>query len=236
MIKRKRLFFDIETSPNIGFFWQSGYKLDIGYDNIIKERSIICIAYKWENSKTQCLTWDKHQSDRKIVEKFSKIIEEADEVVAHNGDNFDIKWLRTRCIKYGVSLNPNIITLDTLKIARSKFKFNSNRLDYIAQYLGVGKKIDNGGINLWKDIVLHKNNKSLKKLIVYCKNDVLILERIWDKLNKYVSHKTDIGGRGNCPECGGDNLVIRGRSISASAKLKYRLQCKNCGKYKTINL
>ena len=47
MKKIKRLFFDIETSPNIGLFWTAGYKLNISPDSIIKERAIICICYKW---------------------------------------------------------------------------------------------------------------------------------------------------------------------------------------------
>ena len=29
--KRRRLFFDIETSPNIGLFWEAGYKKNIDY-------------------------------------------------------------------------------------------------------------------------------------------------------------------------------------------------------------
>jgi hypothetical protein len=47
----KRLFYDIETSPNIGLFWQSGYKLNIDHSNIIQERAIICICWKWEGQK-----------------------------------------------------------------------------------------------------------------------------------------------------------------------------------------
>jgi hypothetical protein len=59
-LKKKRLFFDIETSPNIGFFWQSGYKLNISYNNIITERAIICICYKWEgDEKLYSLNWDE---------------------------------------------------------------------------------------------------------------------------------------------------------------------------------
>jgi len=49
--KRKRLFFDIETSPNVGFFWSAGYKLNVTADSIIQERAIICICYKWEDEK-----------------------------------------------------------------------------------------------------------------------------------------------------------------------------------------
>ena len=32
--KFKRLFFDIETSPNIVFSWNIGYNLNISYENI----------------------------------------------------------------------------------------------------------------------------------------------------------------------------------------------------------
>jgi hypothetical protein len=69
-----RLFFDIETSPNIGFFWQSGYKLQVPYTNIIKERAIICICYKWENDKkVYSLNWDKDQCDKQMLIDFIKI-------------------------------------------------------------------------------------------------------------------------------------------------------------------
>ena len=36
--KARVLIYDIETSPNIGWFWRAGYKLNIQPENIIKER------------------------------------------------------------------------------------------------------------------------------------------------------------------------------------------------------
>ena len=47
----KRLFWDIETSANIGWFWQASRKQFIGPDNIIQERAIICICWKWEGKE-----------------------------------------------------------------------------------------------------------------------------------------------------------------------------------------
>ena len=41
----KRLFFDIETSPNIVFAWRIGYNLSLQTHDIIEERKIICISY-----------------------------------------------------------------------------------------------------------------------------------------------------------------------------------------------
>ena len=131
--KIKRLFFDIETSPNIGLFWTAGYKQNISHDNIIKERAIICIAYKWAGEKKiHALTWDKNQDDKAMLAQFIKIANEADELIGHNGDRFDLPWIRTRCIYHNIPVFPNYVTIDTLKSARSKFKFNSNaiRLSY----------------------------------------------------------------------------------------------------------
>jgi len=89
---RKRLFFDIETSFNIGIFWRSGYNLTIQPDDIIKERAIICVSWKWEGKdEVHNLTWDKNQCDKKLLKDFVKILNQADEIVAHNGDRFDIK-------------------------------------------------------------------------------------------------------------------------------------------------
>ena len=70
MSQIKRLFFDIETSPNIGLFWEAGYRKTISPDNIIKERAIICICYKWEHEEeVHSLTWDKNQNDKKMLEQ-----------------------------------------------------------------------------------------------------------------------------------------------------------------------
>ena len=79
----KRLFWDIETSPNIGFFWRASEKTFIPYDNIIREGAVICICYKWEGeSKVHSLTW-KDGDDREAVKAFLKVARTADEMVAH---------------------------------------------------------------------------------------------------------------------------------------------------------
>jgi DNA polymerase elongation subunit (family B) len=161
MSKIKRLFFDIETSPNIGLFWSAGYKQNIDHNSIIKERSIICIAYKWAYEKTtHVITWDKNQDDKQMLEKFINIANTADEIVAHNGDKFDLPWIRTRCLFHRIEMFPNYVSIDTLKVARNKFKFNSNKLDYIAKFLQFESKL-HVGYDIWKSILLNNCRKSL---------------------------------------------------------------------------
>ncbi len=232
----KRLIYDIETSPNIGTFWRPGYNLTITYKDIIKERAIICISYKWEDKKVQHLTWDKNQNDEKMLRKFAEISHEADETVAHNGDRFDIKWIRGRALLYGISMPPDIITIDTCKLARSLFNLNSYKLDYISQYLGVGSKIDTGGLELWHDIILRQDAKALKKMVAYCDNDVVILEKVYKKMKPYIKSKTRTSlNRTKCPECSGFMEVSKQR-VLASGSRRMQLRCTQCGKYSTIPL
>jgi uncharacterized protein YprB with RNaseH-like and TPR domain len=236
--KRKRLFFDIETSPNVGFFWSAGYKLNITADSIIQERAIICICYKWEDQKeVYALQWDSKQCDKIMLQKFIEVANTASEIIGHNGDKFDMAWVRTRCLLHGITMFPSYTTIDTLKVARSKFRFNSNKLNYIADYLGIGTKIKTE-YSLWKDIVLHKDKVAMAKMIKYCQKDVVLLEQVFNALKNHIEPKTHYGvifgaDRGSCPECGSDELVIANRRTSATGVKKVQLQCKTCNKMHT---
>jgi hypothetical protein len=234
------LFFDIETSPNVGLFWQAGYKLNITYESIIKERAIICICYKWEGEeKIYSLEWDENQNDKKLLEDFIKITNEADEIIAHNVDRFDLPWLRTRCLYHDIPMFPQYTTIDTLKQARSKFKFNSNQLDYISQYLGLGKK-KSSGYDLWKNILLLNDKISLEKMIDYCKHDVDLLEKVYNKLSFHFPSKTHFGvldgnEKYSCPSCGCEESKYVKTRMSATGTPRIQLQCTKCNKHHTVS-
>jgi len=185
---KRRLFFDIEVSPNIVLSWSVGYELDIPHDNIVQERAIICICWKWEgDSKIHSLQWNKG-CDKDMLQKFAKVIDSADEVVTQNGDSFDIKWLRTRCIFHRIPLSVKFNSYDTLKMAKASFRFNSNKLDYMGKFLGIGGKIKTEP-DLWKNILLNNDKKSLGDMITYCKMDVQRLEEVFQQLKSYSPTK-----------------------------------------------
>jgi DNA polymerase elongation subunit (family B) len=233
--KRRRLYFDIEVSANIGLFWQSGYKLQIGTENIIKERAVICICYKWEDDNdVYYLQWDKKQCDKKLLQDFINVANTADELVGHNGDKFDLSWIRTRCLFHNIQMFPSYNTIDTLKVARSKFRFNSNRLDYIGKFLGLGQK-NYTNFDLWKDIMLKNDKTAMNTMIDYCIQDVVLLEKVHKALNNHIPAKTHYGvifgqDKGSCPECGSDDLIINNRRVTASGIKKIQFICKTCNK------
>ena len=167
-------------------------------------------------------------------------MDEADEIVGHNGDKFDWSWVRTRALFHDIPMKPKYQTIDTLKIARSKFRFNSNRLDYLAKFLGVGSKISTT-FGLWKDILLNNDKEAMTKMVDYCGEDVMVLYRVWGKLSNHVEPKLNYAAlyesnKTGCPECGSDNLASNGTRATLTGMIKRQFKCCDCGKYhqKTI--
>lgn len=237
----KRLFFDIETSYCTGWFWRPSFKTSISYDQVLNNSAIICICYKWEGSnKIYNLKWDKG-CDKKMIKKFVDVLLEADEIVGHNSDKFDLKWVRTRCLISGIKSLPDFKSIDTLKISRSKFNFPSNRLDAIGKYLGFGGKKDTGGIQLWHDIIQRNSAKAMRKMVGYCERDVELLEKIYLKLEGFAKPKTHIGRfMGNdscsCPQCGNEKVRFNDQTISATGTIKVRMRCGGCDKSYYVSL
>lgn len=226
---------DIETSPNIGIFWQPGYKISIGPENIVEERKVICICWKYlGQKKIHSLHWNtKTQDDKEMLKKFIKEINKADLVIAHNGDKFDIPRLQARAIYHGLPPISGILTTDTLKLVRSNFGFNSNKLDYICSHLGIGGKLQHAGLDLWKNVVLHNSQKDLKHMIKYCKRDVEMLEQLFVKILPYIKNlPTSMSllfnkDREACPRCAHRHVIKHGKYTTKAGKYQ-KYQCNKC--------
>jgi hypothetical protein len=237
-IKRKRLFYDIETSMAIGWMWRAGYDQRISADQIIEPQRIICISYKWEGEdKVHTIEWDKG-CDYELMRKFIDVINSSDEAIAHNGDRFDMKWLRTRALIHGFDFSPNIITTDTCKISRSRFNFHSNKLNDIAKQLKLGEKLETG-LQLWLDIVFKNCKSSMAKMTAYCEQDVIVLEDVYNVIRPYAKHRVNHGVKNNgemfgCPECGSDKVTYLRPRYTAAGTVKREMQC-GCGTFYEIN-
>ena len=239
----KRLFFDIETSPCLGWFWRPGWKVRLSYDNIIEHAKIICISYKWENEdKVQTLVWDKDKDDGKMIKKFIKVMNSADEIIAHNGDRFDLKWIRSRALTHGINSVPRWASFDTLKSVRANIQLPSNRLGDIGRYFGLSEKIKTDP-DLWKNIVFGDSSR-MQEMIDYCEQDVILLEQVYQKVKGVVPLKTHVGVTGmrekwSCPACGSQKVVVKSHTncTSATGVRKHQMHCKEkeCGRYYHIS-
>ncbi len=237
----RRLFWDIETSPNVGLFFAAGYDQNINPDAIVVERKIICIGYKFAGEKVQVLRWDRDQDDKAMLIRFSRIANTADELVAHYGDRFDLPWFKTRCLLHGIQL-PDYKTIDTKSWASRNFYFNSNKLDYLSKVMGFGGKLKTD-FGMWRDILMKKDRVALEKMCRYCGVDVIRLEQVYNKLAAYVKPKTHrailegIKGASKwwCPRCASPDVKTKVTRVTAAGTIAHQMQCKKCGCYHTVS-
>ena len=222
----KILLVDIETSPNLAYIWDKYEQDAIAFE---KERELLSFAYKWLGEKkvhSHCLG---DMDSEMLVEGLYMIFDDADIIVAHNGDEFDIKMANAFFIRQGLTPPSPYKTIDTLKIARSKFRFNSNKLNDLGQYLNLGEKVETGGFKLWLKC-LKGDKKAWKLMKKYNEQDVILLEKVYKKLVPWAKTTPPIDLGFTCPACGSTHLQQRGWNISKTY-LSKRVCCQNCGKW-----
>ena len=239
----KRLFFDIETSYyklEIKSWQLKNFKKYFDHNDIIREKEIICISYKWQyEDKVHTLDW--RDGEKKMLKAFIKVLGDADEAIGHNGDRFDLPFLRTRCIANGVLMFTSYRTLDTLKKSRGSFLFASNRLDYLGKFFGVGGKEEHPGFEMWEEIVENNNEEMLKKMIRYCERDVVLLEDVYYIMSPFITHNNNFavltgGEKFHCPECASKDVEMHNTYSTPYGIVRRNMKCNSCKKgYKISN-
>lgn len=232
----KILIYDIETSLQLAAIFDLKYNDYINPDNLYSERYVISVCWQWlGESKVHSTSvlddprrFAKDPSDdTHVLTTFYKVLSEADVLVAHNGDAFDFRYLKTRMLIKGLPVLPPIASIDTYKVVKSQFKFNANRLDYVGKVLGCGGKTDTPK-GLWLD-VLKGSKAAIKTMVEYNKRDVTLLRDVFLKLRPFIpSHvNRELFGGVGCPRCGSGKIQSRGvhRAIS---RVYRRWQCQVC--------
>jgi DNA polymerase elongation subunit (family B) len=175
-----------------------------------------------------------HSNPNDYLTHIYSLIDEADVVCHYNGTRFDMPTLNKEFLLKGWAPPSTYKQIDLLRTARKQFKFPSNKLDYIAKALKVGKKVQHKGHQLWVDC-LNGDEAAWTTMEEYNKQDVVLLEAVYDKLLPWIPNHpnlvlyTDLPTT-SCPTCGHSELVKRGFSYTASGKFQ-RYRCSNCGSW-----
>jgi DNA polymerase elongation subunit (family B) len=239
--KLKVVLLDIESSPIHGLAWET---YNTSLLRILEPSKIISVAWKELSvDETQCVCLADYKGykagvldDMKLVAAAWDVLDQADVVITHNGDNFDLRKLNARFIAHGFTAPSDYKSIDTLKSSRKYFRFDRNKLDYIGDYLNAGHKMETGGFKLWLDCFAG-DKAAWKKLKEYNKQDVLLLENVYLKLRPYIANHPNLSLLSNsntmgCASCQSHNLQKRGFSFTLAGR-KQRYQCNDCGSWTT---
>ena len=231
----KILILDIETAPILAAVWKL-WDNNVGLNMIQEDWFIMSFAAKWMGADDviyeDCR--DTYEDDKLLLTKLHMLLSEADVVVAHNGDKFDIKKINARLIMNGFPPPAPYKTIDTLKIAKKHFAFTSNKLEYLTGELCKDKKLSHGkfpGYNLWRECLLG-NEEAWQEMKEYNIMDVISLEELYIKLRPWYNvHPviyTPVMEKHTCPKCGGNHLQKRGNYATKSGIVYQRYQCQDC--------
>lgn len=235
--KPKILFYDVETAPILAYVWDI-WEQNVGLNQIKRDWCILSWAAKWLDSDKIMYMDQRHvkniEDDKELLRGIWKLLDEADIVVTQNGKAFDEKKLNARFILNGMNPPSPYLHVDTKKIAKKKFAFTSNKLEYMSEKLNKKyKKLKHekfSGFELWKEC-LSGNIKAWKEMEKYNKYDVLALEelylkmRAWDdSINLAVFNPN---GNPQC-ECGSTHVNVHGYKVTKTGRYQ-RYQCQSCG-------
>lgn len=225
----KILLLDIETAPNLAYVW-GVWQQNIGINQIENNGYVLCWAAKWlGEEKIHFGSLHKH-SPVSMLERIHRLVDQADAVVHYNGQKFDMPVLNREWLKYGFAPPAPYKHIDLLQVAKRQFRFVSNKLDYVSQFLGLGHKVRHEGHELWT-ACMKGDSKAWGRMKEYNIQDVVLLEKLYGRLIPWIDKHPSHGAVSEsvvCPKCGHDELQQRGFAITALHKYR-RYQCKACG-------
>lgn len=234
------MLLDIETTPEISFTW-GRWKQFISQEQIIEHPYVLTWAIRWldtgETISRKLTDYPSFQRNNKddamLIFELWDLMMEADFVVAHNGDKFDIPWILSRAIKFGLPpLNPTKF-IDTLKFAKKHLRLPSNSLKSIAAYYDLRPKLDNAGFPLWRSC-MEGDAQAFLDMETYNVGDLDTLEDVYLLFRPYMRNHPNAAlyfqdDYARCSRCGSTNLHEEETHYHTSISSFGTVRCGDCG-------
>jgi hypothetical protein len=236
----RALVLDIETAPIEAYVWGL-FDQNIALDQVKEDYSILCYCGWWLGEKKPITDHTggrgakKVRDDRKLMQGLWDLLDEADIVIAQNGQQFDIKRINARLIIHGFKPYSPIKIVDTLLSAKKHFGFQSNKLAYLSKVLANTKKSEHKkfpGFSLWT-ACLADDPAAWREMIAYNVIDVKSTAEVYERMLPWISSHPNLGAYvqdkdPRCPKCESKKLQRRGYSVTQQGSYE-RWHCQSCG-------
>jgi hypothetical protein len=232
----KILLLDIETAPLKAFVWRL-WRQNVYFDQLISDWFMLSWSAKWllePEILSQRLSGKeaRTEDDKRIVETLWHLLNQADIVIGHNCEQFDVPKIKARFLYHDLPPTTFYQQVDTKKVASREFGFSSNSLNSIARLFGIEQKIETD-FTLWVHC-LEGSEEHLKLMEEYNRHDVKILEEVYIKLRPYIkghpNYNLFIDSESPvCPHCGGKDLKFIGYYYFTQTGKYRNYRCTSCG-------
>lgn len=227
----KKLYLDIETFPNVCYTWGL-FNQNVMLDQIVESGTTACWAAKWEGDKKVHFASLQEDGEEDMIRQVWELLDEADVVVHYNGRKFDIPILNKEFIKHGLEPPTPYQQIDLLETVRRRFRFTSNKLDYVARFLGLGAKVQHKGMKLWAGC-MEGDAKDWRVMKKYNIQDVHLLPKVYSQLLPWINNHPNMALYADdeemrCTNCGSTHLHKKGMEHLATQSYQ-RYKCVDCG-------
>lgn len=223
----KVLFIDIETSPNLAWCWGL-WQQNVGLNQLVSSTEILCFAAKWAGDAD--VLYYRGTEDELAAAAWA-LLNEADVVVHFYGSRFDIPHLNRAFVTHGFPPPLPYRQIDLKTAVAKRFKFPSNKLEYVSRALGLGGKVKHEGFSLWTRCMAGDED-AWALMQEYNQTDVTLLEELYEILLPWLpGHPSrNLYGGGGCPVCGApsESVLTNGYVYTAMSRFP-AYTCEECG-------
>lgn len=225
----KKLLIDIENSPNVAHVWGL-WNVNVSLSQLRESSYTMCFAAKWKGERKVHFYSTFDHGREAMVQAAHDLLSEADVVGHYNGNSHDIPILNKEFILEGLNPPAPYKSIDYYRVVKKNFKFASGKLEYVADALGIGKKISHEGHMLWVKCMAG-DPAAWKMMEKYNKQDVVLLDDLDDKLLPWITNHPNanlFGVDGGCTNCGSGDARKEGYAYTGQG-IYQRYQCRTCG-------
>lgn len=182
----KQAVFDLET-----------FALDRGW-GVLMVGSVIVYGsgepkqYTFDLTETDAWREGRRSDDRQLGARILKVLAGCHVLYAHNGLNFDIPWLNSIALKYGMPrINAKLV--DPVQVARRKYRIGSNSLSNLASFLDLPEEKMPVPAEVWRRAIFDGDAESWRILRERCESDVRLLAMVAGRVTDDVGMIDRIG-------------------------------------------
>lgn len=200
------------------------FKADLGF--------MLCCGFKeLGQPKVEVFSRDNIRqsplNDKKLVEAIYDRLITADMIVTHNGKWFDVPWLNSRLLHWGLDPLPNIPHFDTCEVAYKKLRIG-NSLKAVGKFLGCKVQKTETDMNDWL-LAGAGNEKALRTIVTHNIHDVKLTEEVYVKLRplgfKHPNLASVNDAPDQCPICSKKGTLERRGWIYGAVNKSKRYHC-----------
>lgn len=182
-------------------------------------------------------------NEKAMLEDFLKLVNEADETVAHYGSKFDVRFLNTRIAKYGLPSMKPVKLRDTWRMLKDKFLLLNNRLDTAIKFFKCPYGKPHLPWEIWERV--SNGDKAAHKILRHrCRFDVKSLRWIYEnklqaydraKFNRALIYDTPLTDDAmikqqlkdaHCPTCEEKGTLVRRGYLRSKSRTELQLSCR----------